>query len=520
MTSQPTIRGPVADELFLPLLERRWDDLDEEMCFHGAAGTAKSFQVMLSFVAFMTQPDVGGFRLLWSRKTRKAITQSSLVTHRKVHELLGLPWSAKPAPTHRQSEVYRTPAGTNELIWCGMDDPMNLFSTEYDAAVTEEGIQVSLDTYENSILRTLRNFSIPKQFSIVLTNPGPKASWLYKRMNQTPDDRDEPFMASYWTKRQDNPAYYDEDGEATLQGAAYERTLDRYTGGRRDRLRDGLWGSEEGMVLSNWVEELHTFRGQFVIPRYGKPYVELTEEHSVLPERIEIEWTFGSMDLGFVNAGVLQAWGVTKEGTMLLLEECYHTEKDRDWWAERILDFSGRYLLDSIVADHDEERHRHWNATIDERAPARKSFDGQPFVRKCEKSRGQKDELKADVVRTLLNSGLGQIPRCFLNADARAHPPDPGLLAEAKPTCTLDEIEQLIWKELDPDQADDKLPEEKFHPGRANHGIDAWVYAGRHARQRSEVRDWPQEPEWPTDSFEHHLEHLEGKKPRRKRWGA
>lgn len=482
------------------------------MCFWGAAGTAKSFQVMLIIVVLLTMPDIGGVRVLWCRKTRKAITQSSLVTLRKVYELLGMPWSSKPAPSHRGSETYHTSAGVNELVWCGLDNPMNLFSSEYDIIVVEEAIQVSLDTFENSVIRCLRNDAIPAQIAIALTNPGPKMSWVYQRMNRPPEGKLEPQMAGHRTTRYHNPAYYEEDGTITPRGRRYEKRLDGYTGSRRDRLKDGLWTMEEGAILDNFVEALHLYSGVFVGEKFRGAWIELTEDHSVLGERgtrIPIEWTFGSMDLGFVNAGVLHAYGVGFDGTLYLLEEVYHTQKDRDWWTERIWEFFGRYWLDSIVADHDEELHRHWNSTIGERAPGHKTRDGDPFVRKCAKSRGNKDQLKVDVVRTLLNQRPDGRPRAFFAEDARRHDPDPYLKAEAKPTCWVEEIPQLVWDPVDADKAEDKLPEEKLKDGRANHGFDTVVYAGRYARDRVDPAGWEgASPETEPGTWEHHKRHM------------
>lgn len=512
----PTIRGPIADRLYLPLKEKRWEDIPDELCFWGPAGTGKSFSLLLVLALLMRDPEIGGLRILWTRKTRKSISESSIPTYAKVLRALGEEMSSTPSPSMRQREVVHTPAGENVLVWMDLADPGKAFSAEYDIVVYEEAYQISEATYELAGARCLRNYAIPRQFMVSLTNPAAKQHWLYRRMFVTKK------LTEYQVLLQDNPAYFDlEAGELLEPGAQYLRGMKhRLSGSNYQRLVVGEWCSEEGWVLEGALDEArHFFRGEWHRGQFGKPCILLSEGHPCLPEKIELEWTFGSMDLGFVNAATLQAWGVDAAGRMYLLEEVYHSGKDRDWWADRIIEFSRKYRLDSIVADHDPERHAHWNSTLAERLPDVASWDGDPFVRKCEKTRGDKDALKVDVVRTLLHDGPDGMPRCFLNTASLQHKPDPELEATAKPTSLHEELPQLVWKEQDPDKVDDKLPEEKLHPGRANHAFDAWVYAGRYLRDREDKVDWPEAPRWETGSFEHHLEHLEGRKVKN-RWTA
>lgn len=504
------IRGPMADRLYLPIKERRWGDIPRELCFWGGAGTGKSFTLMLILVLLMMSNDIGGLRILWCRKTRKSITQSSIVTYRKVLEYLGLTMSAKPQPSQRQEEVFHTDAGTNVLVWMSLEDPVNAFSAEYDIVVTEEGIQIAEATYELAGGRCLRNFAIPWQGLIVLTNPGPKAGWIYRRMFKTRR------LASCRTTIHDNPRYYDlKAGKLSPEGEHYVGTLEHtYTDPvRQRRLLHGEFCSEEGWVFEGvYKDELHTFDGEWTKAAYTAPRLVLTEPHPVLPAEIDIVYTFGSMDLGFQNAGVLLVWGVDQRGRMFLIDEVYHSQKDRDWWTERIIEKAEKYRLDCIVADHDPELHRHWNATIRERLPGHRSEDGQPFVRKCQKTRGDKDSLKVDVVRTLLNNGPDGTPRCFLMRKAMTHQPDPVLSAMSLPTHLEEEIPQLVWKALDDTQVGEKLPEERLKDGRPNHAFDAWVYGGRFMLGRKPSRDWSRDkPEIHPGTLEHHIAVMERK---------
>lgn len=505
-----TLRGPVAD-LYLALSEERWDDIAHENCLWGGAGTGKSFQWLASLVLLCMDRRRGGLRILWCRKTRKAITQSSLVTLRKVYEAIGIPWNEKPAPKDRQEETYHTPAGVNKIVWCGLDSPMNAFSAEYDIVVFEEMLQIGIATYEMASIRCLRNFAIPVQFVVGITNPGSKAGWIYKRMFGK-----NPRLKSLRTTIYDNPAYYDVETESMSdRGASYVGGMEgSYTGNRKLKMLRGEWVSEEGAILDNYEEEVHGFSGDVIIDRHRAPRIVLSTPHETLDDLIRLEWTFGSVDHGFVNAGVVLIWGVDTEGRLYLLEEVYHTRRDRDWWARSIVTLAGKYRCRCFVTDHDPERHEHWNKQIRLELPdLAHPADGEPYIRNCEKSRGDKDELKVEVVRTLLNDGVDGRPMCFLNVNSRKHAPDPELLEASKATTIHEEIPELVWKDLDEDQADERLPEEKIHPRCANHGFDAWVYAARFLRAHKVRTDWARgRPVHDPGTLEAHIDHME------KRW--
>lgn len=504
------VRGPMAQALYLPIMERRWEDIPKELCFWGGAGTGKSYTLMLILVLLMTDEEIGGLRILWCRKTRKSITNSSIVTYAKVLNALGMKMSSKPQPSQRQQETFETKAGTNTLVWMSLEDPLNAFSAEYDIVVTEEGIQVSESTYEMAGGRCLRNFAIPKQFLIVLTNPGPKVGWIYRRMFVTKR------MESFRTVLFDNPAYFNlETQELTAMGRGYLDSLKHtYTDPTRyARMVKGEFCSEEGWILEGvYDEDRHTFNGEWVDAKYGKPRLTVFD-HPILETEIELEWTFGSMDLGFVNAATLQVWGVDALGRMFLIEEVYRSQTDRDVWAEEIIRCTEKYHLQCVVADHAPEVQLHWNQTLQERLPeTANTWDGQAFIRNCEKSRGNKDSLKVDVVRTVLNNGPDGTPRCYLRANSLAGQADPVLEAKSLPTCLHEEIPNLVWAPLPDDKADDRLPEEKIKDGRPNHGFDAWVYAGRFVQGRDIGPDWEADkPEHHPGTFEHHMDIMEKK---------
>lgn len=504
------IRGPVADRLYRPIVERRWSDIPPELCFWGGAGTAKSFQVMLVIVLLCMSKDIGGLRVLWGRKTRRSITESSLVTYAKVLHAIGLEMSSKPIPSQRHSEIFETESGTNVIVWMSLEDPLNAFSAEYDVVVFEETIQITEAIYELAAGRCLRNFAIPWQGIVSMSNPGPKAGWLYRRMFKTRR------MTSCRTTIHDNPAYYDiVKGEMTEKGAAYLRSLEHtYTDPvRRKRLLHGEFCSEEGWIFEGaWDDDVHTFKGEWVKAAFSPPRIILAEPHPLLPNEISLRYVFGSMDLGFQAAGVLQIWGVCYEGRMYLIDETYHTGKDRAWWTEIIIDKREKFGVDCIVADHNPELHRHWNATIEEHYPSHMTDDGMPFIRKCRKSRGEKDALKVDVARGRLANGPDGIPKAFFNRSARRHLPDPTLFAMSKPTCTIEEIPELVWHQLDDTQQDEKNPVEKLKDGRANHGFDAWVYAGRFLLDKDLANDWTRDkPDLHPGTLEHHLAVMERK---------
>ena len=505
--SPVVIRGPLVDRIYRPIIEKRWEDIPEELCFWGGAGTGKSFGLMTILVLLMTNEEIGGLRILWCRKTRKSITNSSIVTYRKVLESLGMRMSSKPGPGQRQSEKFETPAGMNEMVWMTLEDPESAFSAEYDIVVFEEAIQTSEATYETASGRCLRNEAIPAQFVVSLTNPGSRFGWIYNRMFGR-----KPRMVSCKTTIRDNPHFWDiEKEDYTDAGRKYIRKLEHiYTGTRLTRLLHGEWVSEEGWIFEGLFEEsLHMYRGGFVRRPGKRPVVAVKGEHPCLESQVALKWTFGSLDHGFVNAGTLLVWGVDDHGRLIQLDEVYHSDRDRDWWAEQILDMTERYDMECVVTDHDPERRIMWNKVITERLPHKQeTVDGEPYIRNCSKSNGSKDALKVDVVRTLLQDGADGLPRCYLKQGARRHAPDPKLASNNSPASLEEEIPQLVWKEQTASQVDAKQPEEKIAEARSNHAFDAWVYAGRFlALAEADTHDWGRKSKgFAPGSFEAHWE--------------
>lgn len=506
-TPEIVLRGPLG-ELYGWMYNDEWDKIPHESMYWGAAGTGKSFAMLVILVLLLTDPRRGGVRVLWCRHTRRSITNSSLVTLMKVFDLLGIKWPSNQLLKDIQELKFTTPAGVNVLVFTGLDTPSRAYSAEHDIVVFEELQEIGEAAYELAAARSLRNWKLPNQFIVSLTNPTSKAGWIYRRS----------FVEGRMVPRQtvitDNPAMSDANGVMSERGAAYIEGLSTsYSGARKLRMLNGEWVGEEGAVLDLFDEDRHGFKGIVQFDRYRAPRIVLSEKHSILPDVIPLEWTFGSLDLGFVNPGVLLVWGVDSKGRLYLLDETYMTGMDRTWWTDVILRKAETYRCRAFVSDHDPERLAFWNDELHRRLPELTTTpDGEPYVRRCAKSMGNRDFLKVEVVRSLLDDGIDGHPRCFVNLDALSHDPDPELVAVSKAHCLNMEIPALVWKPVPEAMVDDRLPDEVLHPRCANHAFDAWVYAGRFHRANRLSKNWSAgRPQFGVGTLEAHIDHMENK---------
>jgi hypothetical protein len=92
------------------------------------------------------------------------------------------------------------------------------------------------------------------------TNPGDPAHWLRGRL-------DGGATRELVSRHEDNPRLYGEDGW-TAEGLAYLARLDRLTGTRRKRLRDGIWAAGAGAWFGGFDPDMHVSDVAEFDPRY------------------------------------------------------------------------------------------------------------------------------------------------------------------------------------------------------------------------------------------------------------
>ncbi len=193
---------------------------------------------MLEFLHLVAQK-YDGCRLLMARKSRRSLTQTTMVTYeRKVlHPLDRVHFRVS-------DQEYRYPNGS-ALVIGGLDDPNKILSSEYDLAYVPEAIEIEVGDWENLFGR-LRYGATPYNQILGDTNPGSTEHWIYQRYLAK-------ALEILWSRHEDNPELFNQiTGELTGFGKDYIGRLDRMTGFRKERLRYGRWVGAEGLVYSDF----------------------------------------------------------------------------------------------------------------------------------------------------------------------------------------------------------------------------------------------------------------------------
>lgn len=210
-----------------------------EVVLAGPAGTGKSRACLERLHKLAL--DYPGMRGLMVRRTRKALTQSAMVTFREkvLHPLDNVTFRAT-------DQEYRYGNGS-VIVVAGLDDPAKVMSAEYDIAYVQEGTEVTEHAWE-SLTARLRNGVVPFQQIMGDCNPDAPTHWLKRRV-----DRGATVMLE--SRHEDNPSVT----------AQYLAVLDALTGVRYLRLRKGIWAAAEGLVYDDWNTAVH-LTDRFDIP--------------------------------------------------------------------------------------------------------------------------------------------------------------------------------------------------------------------------------------------------------------
>ena len=395
-----------------------------ELVLVGAAGTGKTLAV-LDYLHEMCviYPKA---RILIMRKVRADLADSVLVTYER--DILG---EDNPICANIQREyrkLYRYPNGSTITIG-GMDRPGKVLSAEYDIIYVPECVQLSEQDWEMLIMRN-RSTVLPFQQVIGDTNPDRPDHWLKKRA-------DAGIVTMLNTYHEDNPKYWDIDKQQwTLAGESYVLgKLNRLTGVRRARYKDGKWVIAEGAIYDEWRDDLHVV-SEFNIPLHWR--------------KIRV------VDFGFTHAFVCQWWAIDDDGRMYLYREIYKTRRLVSDHAREIIRLSENERIEATICDHDAEGRAQLESAGIPTIAARKSV---------------KTGLEAVKLRMRVEED-GK-PRLFLLSDSLIERDFE--LEDAKlPLCTRDEIPGYIW-------ANTKREE----PVKENdHGCDAMRYAAMYLDDR------------------------------------
>lgn len=387
-----------------------------EVVLVGPAGTGKT-RGCLEYV-HKGLLEYAGARALILRKTLTSLVASALVTFQdKVLDPRdGVSFFGG---SRLEPASFRYPNGSR-LVVGGMDKASKVMSTEYDRIYVPEATEL-LEAEWESLTTRLRNGVMPYQQLLGDCNPDVPNHWLKRR-----GDSGRTVMLE--SRHRDNPTVTQ----------AYMDVLDRLSGARKLRLRDGIWAASEGLVYETWDRSIH-----------------LISEAQLA--RVTIREVLAAVDWGYTNPGVLQVWGLDSDKRLYRLREIYRTQKTIDWWIARGLEFKRTYGVRLFVCDPSE--------------PAYIQQFNSAGLAAVEGYNRVAPGIQA-VQQRLQPAGDGR-PRLALVRDALVER-DEALVDKALPTCVEEEIDGYVW-DL---SAGRKKGEE---PVKANdHGLDALRYLVAH----------------------------------------
>lgn len=395
---------------------------DTEILMEGPAGTGKTRALLEK--AFIAANNYPGCRILLTRKTRKAMTESVLVTWEDKVVPFRHPVLAGASRKLRHSYEF---ANGSSVVIVGLDDPDKIMSTEYDMILIFEATETTADDYEK-LLSRLRNGVIPYQQIIADCNPSYPKHWLNVRASGG-------GMTRLLSRHEDNPMLF-RDGEWTDFGASYVERLERMTGHRLQRLRYGKWAAADGLVYEEFDSAIH-----------------LCTPVDITPMR-----KFVSVDFGYNNPFVCQWWAIDGDGSMYRYRLIYKTKTLVEDHARLIRELSRGERIECAVCDHDAE---------DRATFARHSgMHTVPAVKSIE------DGIQA--VKARLRVGGNGKPRMYFVVNA-LHERDRELEESKSPADDVAEFDCYVM----PPGSDNKNVKE-VPVDKDNHGMDAMRYAVRY----------------------------------------
>lgn len=392
-----------------------WRTARREVLLCGPAGTGKSRALLEKLHYCADKYD--GMRGLIVRKTRKSITQSTMVTFEK--KVLPEGCLGRDVLWRTTEQEYRYPNGSIIAV-AGLDDPTKVMSSEWDMIYVQEATELEEEDW-GSLTTRLRNGVMPYQQLIADCNPAHPEHWLKLRC-----DRGATLLLE--SKHEDNPTVTSE----------YLASLDELPRVLYLRLRKGQWAAAEGTVYQDeWNLGVHVVN-RFDIPPEWPRY-----------------WT---IDWGYRNPFVWQAWAMNHDGELYRYHEIYRTSQLVEDVAPEIMKITANEPRPvAVICDHDAE----------DRATFEKHTHYRTIAAEKSVSTGIQD------VKARLRVGSNGRAGAYFLRDSTIGI-DRDLERRRLPFCTDKEFEVYVW-DISNQRKIGEEPVKKF-----DHGLDAFRYLCRH----------------------------------------
>lgn len=406
----------------------RGNNLVAQTCLHpswaliGPAETGKTWAMLWRLDSLLRQYPNSRASLV--RKVRSSMDTTVLETWRKVIAIRGgVNHEGGKKPT-----AYFYPNGATLFVG-GMDDPGKILSAERDWIACNQGEELELADFETMTTRVTGRGAVTENPMIFLdANPGPSTHWIVNT----------PSLVTLPTRHRDNPSLFDDDGTPTEQwtkpGGTKAR-LDALSGVRRDRLRDGLWVSAEGIVYEDYDRAVHG-----PLPRFSVP--------------LHWRWVVG-IDFGYNDPFVATLWAIGPDGEMVLVKEVYKTHGTVLDHVPALRRMTKGLFIEAWVADHDREDRETLH---------------QNGIQTIAADKRLKPGLDA-VMNRFNRTTIHGVPEMRFLEDTVVER-DEELATAHRPTCTTQELEVYAWPKAVSGKPIKEVPIDKD-----NHGCDTMRYA-------------------------------------------
>lgn len=264
---------------------------DPEIIIVGPAETGKTLAACWKLhVAASKYP---GAQIAIVRKSHKSMIGSVLQTLE--HIIRGSPVTIYGGTS---PERYIYPNGSQ--IWAGsMDNPDKVLSSERDIIYVNQAEELKLGDWETLTTRvTGRAGNLPYSQLCGDCNPAGSQHWIRQRAK---DGK----LKLLFSKHQDNPTLYTDDGKLTERGKRTMFTLQGLTGVRYKRLFLGEWATAEGAVYEMFNRS----------------------DHVLVRDPLEFIYWGLAIDEGYTNPAVILLIGTDSDGRKHIAQEFYERGK-------------------------------------------------------------------------------------------------------------------------------------------------------------------------------------------------